>query len=207
MRTRRSNRPSILWLIVLGAVIGVGWYAFNSRLPEPAQTVLLPTTTPPLPTPESLVSLPEIASTARPMDVTRISIAELGVFSDIVHLSLQDGSWDVSTLGRNVGYLRHTAWFDSPGNIVLVGHVELRDGGLGPFSQLERATPGMEVRVEYQGEMRYYRIEQSRRVTPDDVSVLHPTRQEQLTLITCSDYDFFSNTYNERVVVTALRVG
>lgn len=42
-----------------------------------------------------------------------------------------------------------------------------------------------------------------RSTEPDDLSVLYPSAQNMLTLITCDNYDFVSNTYLTRTIVTA----
>ncbi len=109
-------------------------------------------------------------------------------------------------LGMNVGHLIGTAPLMSTGNIVLVGHVELADGRPGIFAGLKDVTNGELILLKWHGEQRAYSVSTVKSVAPDDVSVLYPTEQEQLTLITCGDYDFFSNTYRERIVVVAPRV-
>jgi sortase (surface protein transpeptidase) len=42
--------------------------------------------------------------------------------------------------------------------------------------------------------------------TPDDLTVLYPTTDERLTLITCDSYDFLQDAYLERMVVIADRI-
>ena len=46
----------------------------------------------------------------------------------------------------------------------------------------------------------------TRTVAPDDMSVLYPTAEDRLTLITCDSFDYLSFTYLERIVAIAERV-
>jgi len=45
-----------------------------------------------------------------------------------------------------------------------------------------------------------------RQVEPDDLTPLYPSTTEQLTLITCGSYNFFSDEYEIRTVVVAERL-
>ena len=148
---------------------------------------------------------PVPASAATQYPAYSLYIPALEITGRVVHLTLDGGSWSVQGLGNNIGHLIGTSWFDDEvrGNIVLVGHVELRDGKQGIFSGLNRVPIGETIIVRNGNQSRRYRIEASYKTEPDDLAPLYPSSNEIITLITCDDYDFFSNTYLSRHIVVA----
>ncbi len=167
-----------------------------------APVILLPTENPTEVAAAAPVATQDVVGSVYP----QFLIPAAGISQLIIQLPLSGDSWAVKDLGMNVGHLIGTAPLMSTGNIVLVGHVELADGRPGIFAGLKDVTTGELILLKWHGEQRAYSVSAVKSVPPDDVSVLYPTEQEQLTLITCGDYDFFSNTYRERVVVIAPRV-
>ena len=151
------------------------------------------------------VAEPVPASAATQYPAYSLYIPALEITGRVVHLTLDGGSWSVQGLGNNIGHLIGTSWFDDEvrGNIVLVGHVELRDGKQGIFSGLNRVPIGETIIVRNGNQSRRYRIEPSYKTEPDDLAPLYPSSNEIITLITCDDYDFFSNTYLSRHIVVA----
>lgn len=135
-----------------------------------------------------------------------LTIPGAGVRANIVDAFLDGVSWDIGSLGANIGHLEGTAWDGQPGNIVLAGHVETTNGGRGVFASLEGLAEGDLIVLTVGEEERQYRVSQVARVAPDDLTPLYPSQKDRLTLITCDSYDFFWNVYNERVVVVAERV-
>lgn len=162
-----------------------------------------PTVTPQLQATPSQTLLSGTAVDQRPY----ISIPALGVYAPIIEVFLDGTSWDVSRLGTDVGHLQGTAWLDEPGNIVLSGHVELRDGRQGAFRQLESLEVGDYISVMYRNTARSYEVVEHYDVEPTNLEPLYPSDIDQLTLITCGEYDFFSGSYLKRVVIVAERVG
>jgi LPXTG-site transpeptidase (sortase) family protein len=140
------------------------------------------------------------------LEPATLLIPKAGVAAKIISIFLDGVSWDVSLLGANVGHLEGTATFDHPGNIGLVGHVEMADGQQGIFTHLRALAAGDLIVYRHGGDERFYVVRAVRVVAPDDMTVLYPTPREQLTLITCAAYDLLTNTYQERVVVVAERV-
>ena len=214
-RRKQSGSGRIFLIVIVGIVLGVVYFFYDSFVPPPSpleNLVFLPTSTPvaapaaaaPLAAASSPTPLP--VPTNEPSVLLVISKANVG--AKVVHVFLDDkGSWDVSHLGANVGQLEGTAWLNHPGNIGLVGHVELRDGSLGIFAHLKDLKTGDQVLfIESGSAPRVYKVDAIQSVQPDDMSVLYPTANDKLTLITCDDYDFVSNTYFKRTVVTASRV-
>ena len=138
-----------------------------------------------------------------PLSHTELFLPTIGVQAAIVETFLQGESWDVSGLGTNIGHLQGTSWLSNPGNIVLSGHVELRDGRAGIFANLDELNVGDPIILRENGIELVYTVTEMRVVMPDDLSVLRPTTYDQLTLITCGAYNFFQNSYQERIVAIA----
>ena len=102
--------------------------------------------------------------------------------------------YDVPQL--EAGHYVGTAEPGRPGNTVIGGHVNRR-GGPGIFASLPRVTAGDVVEV-HQGEQVYrYVVTEIRIVAADATSVMSPTQDATLTLITC----FPDDDYQERLVV------
>jgi len=129
-----------------------------------------------------------------------------GITTDVIDAYLNATSWDVTNLGMNVGHLQGTGWIDQLGNIVLAGHVELRDGRAGIFSRLSQVKVGDPILLELPDEQRTYTVREVLEADPTDLSAIAPTTTDQITLITCGAYDFLTDTYQVRVVVVADRV-
>ena len=119
-----------------------------------------------------------------------------------------DGTWDLTWLGGDIGYLQGTAFPTWAGNSVLTGHVYGADGRPGPFVNLGNMGWGQQVIVHAWGQQYIYAVRSvSVWVDPADTDVL--TRHEAypwLTLITCRDYDAHTNHYRWRTVVRAVLV-
>jgi sortase A len=155
------------------------------------------------PTPIPALTLP--ANNASAQQAT-IMIPSAAVSARVIPVYLVGTTWDVTRLGDHVGHLQGTGWFDRPGNVVLSGHVERSDGRRGVFASLCLLQAGDTVIVEYEGQAIYYVVQETFNVAPEDLTPLYPSQSSLLTLITCDEYDFLSNTYRERTVVVAERV-
>lgn len=114
------------------------------------------------------------------------------------------GNWETRHLGDSVGHLAGTSWLDDAGgNIVLAGHVESATGAAGPFRHLFEAKPGDPVLLRDGEREAYFRVVAVDYTAPDDVQVVKQDGRRRLTLITCTDWDFESGTYQGRLVVVA----
>lgn len=210
-RGRGTSGGAIARVILLGIIAGIGYIVFDQQrgIPEGGSS-LAATAIVSRPTASLLPSFTPEPTPVLPVRPTvRLIIPRLSVETNIVPVYLDDeiGSWNIRFLGGSAGHLEGTAWIDAPGNIVLAGHVERSDGSPGIFASLHRLLYGDEITLDINGEQRYYAVSALITTSPQDLSVLYPTRGDQLTLITCEAYDFISNTYQERIVVTALRIG
>jgi LPXTG-site transpeptidase (sortase) family protein len=150
---------------------------------------------------------PRLATIATPPPPpTTVFIPTVGIHTSIIEAYLDGTSWDVANLGTNAGHLQGTAWLDEPGNVVLAGHAELADGRRGIFARVGEVSVGDPIIVQQGDNERHYLVRAVAITTPDDLSVLYPTSDDQLTLITCDAYDFFRDVYLERTVVIAERI-
>jgi sortase A len=107
---------------------------------------------------------------------------------------------DELTLNRALGHIEDTALPGVDGNIGIAGH---RDGF---FRALMNVVPGDAIEVEALHGTEQYTIERTWIVTPDDVSVLDPTTEPSVTLVTCYPF-YFVGSAPQRFIVRAVRTG
>lgn len=102
-------------------------------------------------------------------------------------------------LHRGAGRIEGTARLDEQGNIGIAAH---RDGF---FRVLEKVAVGDLVTIEHFDGAQRYRITETRIVQPSDVSVLRPTSNSMVTLVTC--YPFYHvGAAPKRFIVHAARI-
>jgi sortase A len=114
-----------------------------------------------------------------------------------LEVSVLEGTDDV-TLDRGVGHIADTAAPGDDGNIGIAGH---RDGF---FRGLMNVVPGDAIELGTLHGTESYRIERTWIVNPDDVSVLDPTPERSLTLVTCYPF-YFVGPAPQRYIVRAVR--
>jgi LPXTG-site transpeptidase (sortase) family protein len=135
-----------------------------------------------------------------------IEIPDLKIATSIVGVNLQNGSWDVSWLQNQIGWLNGTAYPTWNGNSVLTGHVINADGKPGIFNKLKYLKVGEYVFVYDSGYRYIYKVVSNKSVQPNDISVLKHEERAYLTLITCDNFDIKSSTYLNRIAVRAVLV-
>ncbi|MDP2659999.1 MAG: sortase [Dehalococcoidia bacterium] len=132
----------------------------------------------------------------------RIIIPSINVDSKIIDIKpiLQDGEWQWETPKNAVGHLRGTGQPGESTNTVLAGHIDSPQRGEGDvFRRLPEIKLGDTVIVYTQVRALAYQVTGTKVVLPEQVSVLNPTNDETVTLITCVP-DFI---YSHRLIVTA----
>ncbi len=126
---------------------------------------------------ESVPALPP--PTPGPQSPTRIVIKKLGIDWPIV----EGDGWD--ELERGVGHHVGTSNPGERGNMVLSGH----DDVFGEvFRDIDQLKNDDEIVVYAGGHAFRYAVRAQRVVPPSDLSVLAPTREPIVTLITCTPY-------------------
>lgn len=224
-RTRKAL-DGLLLVVEVGAVVGLGYLLFNGlglidRLNrEVSQAMVQPTLSPtPLitvvvlpsghtpptspggaqpndaeipehlrPLLQSLTPLP--TPTQGPQQANRIQIPAIGVDAPVV----QDDSWEQ----LKKGVAQHLGSPDpgQPGKLVLSGHNDIFGE---VFRDLDQLREGDEVRVHTADQVFTYVITGTQVVAPTEVSVMNPTRNPSLVLVSCYPY----RVDNKRIVVFA----
>lgn len=192
---RQAEPPSLL------AQTAVQPTTPSSALPPPSvfimTTLAPPTNNTPVP--------PENA----PVEGAYLHIPALGVSQPIVDLPLENGRWDVSSLGEKVGRLGSTGAF--PGDTlapVFAGHMTFPTSATletGAFANLQYATYGTELIYELDGEETVYTVTEINRVTPGEVERLYLADGNSILLVTCTDWDGDGRIYTNRLLVRAVR--
>ena len=156
--------------------------------------------------------------TVLPAQPTEEAYADLGdLWLEIPHLGVQmpivgvpqsvDGTWDVSWLGNDAGWLQGSAYPTWTGNSVLTGHVYNANGKPGPFVYLNQMWWDDKIIVHVGGAQYIYAVRAVTQVSPNDTAAMmkHQTIP-WITLVTCRGYDQSSNSYKYRVLVRAVLV-
>ena len=138
------------------------------------------------------------------LDIPRMGITGM----EIVGVPLQGGNWDVSALGNDAGWLEGAAAPGQSGNSVITAHVTNIYGQDGPFATLETLSVGDRILVTSAAATYEYQVQLSRVVMPDDTSIFDDGNGlPVLTLVTCSDPNYDTHTYDARLVVQAVMIG
>ncbi len=132
-----------------------------------------------------------------------LAIPVLKVNTSIVGVESRQGSWDVSWLQNQIGWLNGTAYPTWKGNSVLTGHVVNADGRPGVFARLKSLGLGEYIFVYSAGYRYTYKVISNTLVQPTDASVMNHQDKPFLTLITCDSYDVETGTYLRRVAIGA----
>ncbi len=141
-----------------------------------------------------------------------LSIPALNIDTSVVTVYLavfpEGVTWDVSRLRRSVGRLDGTSTFGQAGNTVLAGHSELSNRRAGVFRNLGNLQGGSEIIINVNGTEYRYSVIGIQNVDIYDMSVIYPSSDERLTLITCdpNSYNAATGYYDRRLAVTAIRV-
>jgi LPXTG-site transpeptidase (sortase) family protein len=141
--------------------------------------------------------------------VRRLHIPALQLNKPVLTIPLENGSWDVSTLGGDVGWLAATA-AEPGGNqpMVFVGHMTFADDRLleeGAFAHIPTLPYGSAVVLETNVEKLTYRIDSVRRAPASDVSALFQETGDAILLLTCADWNPLRGVYDNRLLVRAVR--
>ncbi len=104
-----------------------------------------------------------------------------------------DGTDEVN-LNRGAGRIKGTAWIDSPGNLGIAGH---RDGF---FRVLKDIEPGDSIEMLTHNGSSEFVVSSISIVDPADVSVLAPTDNPSITLVTCYPFYFVGHAPKRFIV-------
>ncbi len=179
---------------------------------EAQATMWLPPTQ--TPTPSSLpdysipspTGLPATGPGGGPPDssaITRILIPAINLDTVVKFVPFEGQTWLIGGLRQEVAWMGDTSWPGLGGNTGLAGHVDLADGSEGPFWNLHQLKPGDEVILHAGGKVYRYKVRQQVEVDESDLSVVAPSTEPQVTLITCTGWDAGVRAYLRRLIVFA----
>jgi LPXTG-site transpeptidase (sortase) family protein len=135
-----------------------------------------------------------------------VEIPSLNVKIPVVGVPKKDGTWNVTWLANQAGWLEGTAFPSWSGNSVLTGHVYLSNGLPGPFINLSKLKYGDRIVIHAYGQKYIFEVRASEVVEPADMSALKHEDKSWITLVTCKEYDEKTNTYRKRIVIRAVLV-
>ena len=162
----------------------------------------------PIPTPTAQAGTPESgADSPDTSPVKRIIIPALALDTVVKYVPYDGLTWLIAGLQQEVAWLGETSWPGLGSNTALAAHVTLRTGSDGPFRFLSDLRYGDTVFVETEQKTYEYMVRDTIVVEPTDLSVLEPSSESQLTLITCTEWDTYTGFYTKRFVVLADLIG
>jgi sortase A len=197
--TARKRLVLLERLLILGAVACLCWCVFVVARAWPYQSRQPATTfsAPHSQAPSEEAAAPPAASgpSALPIGepMGRIEVPRLHVSAAVANGD------DDGTLRVAIGHLPDTPFPWEAGNSALAGH---RDTF---FRELRNIRVGDEMRVATPYGDFNYQVSGTRIVTPDDLSVLEPTAEPTLTLVTCYPFSYVGHA-PKRFIVRAVRV-
>ena len=142
--------------------------------------------------------------TVTPIPVTpmqRLIASSIGLDTKVVEAPIINGEWTVPKFVA--GHLLGTAQPLQGSNVVLSGHVQSISSG-NVFARIGELKNGDVIWVYTKAAVVTYVVAQTRIVANNDVSVVRPSSQEILTLITCTGRWLpLQRDYDSRTVVIA----
>jgi sortase A len=153
----------VLGVVLLGYVGGEYWGMYRSQKNLEAEWQRQAAT----------VSVPGKAPVSPDQLLTRLEIPKIQVDAIVVEGASR------RELSEGPGHMKQTAQPGETGNAVITGH---RDTF---FRHIYELNKGDQIQVRRSGRTFTYEVTGKRIVMPEDISVIKPTNDPQLTLITC----------------------
>jgi sortase A len=193
----RRGRRLLRWvehLFLMGGTAALAWCAFIVTDAYIAQRLARETleSMPPATTSSSTLSSAP-SELARGTPLAELSIPRIGLSVVVLHGS------DAHTLRLGLGHIENTPLPGESGNVAIAGH---RDTF---FRPLQNVQVGDDILLGTREARVHYRVSWFRVVNSYEVSVLGPTRDAMLTLVTCYPFWFIGQA-PDRFVVRATRV-
>jgi LPXTG-site transpeptidase (sortase) family protein len=119
-----------------------------------------------------------------------------------------DGTWDVTWLNADAGWLNGTAYPGWQGNAVIAAHVYNADGEPGPFFGIAGLKWGDRILLHDGYAVSVFAVQEVIQTDPWDIgAMLRHKTTPWLTLVTCRGYDEDSSSYRYRILVRAEYIG
>ncbi|MGH2582693.1 MAG: sortase [Anaerolineales bacterium] len=136
-----------------------------------------------------------------------LEIPSLAIETSIVGVLQSEGTWDVTWLGQNAGWLQGSAFPTWAGNTVITGHVWDAENTPGIFAAIKDLSYGDQVLIHAWEQVYTYEVRESSLVTSRNVSsVFQHEEYDWLTLLSCEFYNPLNGNYVFRRVVRAVLV-
>ncbi len=132
-----------------------------------------------------------------------IQIPELGVDTVVKYVPYDGFTWLIDGLKQEVAWMGDTSWPGLNGNVALAAHVTLSGGGDGPFRNINMLDDSDTIRLYTQENIYTYLVQDTKIVEETDTSILESGDEQELTLITCTDWDAEHGFYKKRLIVSA----
>jgi LPXTG-site transpeptidase (sortase) family protein len=153
----------VIGVVLLGYVAGEYWGMYRSQKNLEAEWQRQAAT----------LSVPGSPTVALDQMLTRLEIPKIQVDAIVVEGASR------RELSEGPGHMKQTAQPGETGNAVITGH---RDTF---FRHIYELNKGDQIQVRRSGRLFTYEVTGKRIVMPEDISVIKPTTDPQLTLITC----------------------
>ena len=139
-----------------------------------------------------------------PKNESKLIISKLGINDPIIWNVPEDQI--IEQLRNGVVQYQGTALPGQPGNIFITGHssyyIWAPGGYKDVFALLDKLTAGDKINIQYQGTTFTYQVTGQKVVSPSQISVLAPTEENILSLMTCVPI----GTNINRLIVTAQQI-
>jgi LPXTG-site transpeptidase (sortase) family protein len=213
LKLRPKRHAKFSWVLAAGILFVLAGYIFVRFTPiapkEISQSVPVTTKKDPV-----LKAAPETAPPSLSDSSHLFSIPKLGIHdAHIVQLGLtKDGAMDAPGNNSDVGWYTSSAVPGSGQGAVLIdGHAGIV-GQPGVFSKLGTLTQGDSITIQTQANNVSYQVRKVETLASTQVDMRSMMKsieatKEGLNLITCTgDYALGTNSYNDRILVYAVRV-
>jgi LPXTG-site transpeptidase (sortase) family protein len=159
----------------------------------------------PIPTPIIRTTPEYITETLDTSPIVRLVIPTLEVDAEVKYVPWDTTleTWMITGLRQEIAWLGGSSWPGLGSNTVLAGHVTIRDYGNGPFRFLDQLKAGDEIMAYTNAKVYTYRVREATIVAESDLWVIDPTKNPQLTLITCTDWNRDVQLYLKRLIIFA----
>lgn len=171
-RTQTSlSRQKIGSVLILVGLISFGAFFALKAYQESRSKIL------------SFSQVPQLTKEA-PEDLfpVQISIPKVRIDLPVFEAKAEDDVWEISDEGAS--YLLGSGVPGQKGNVIIYGHNKVK-----LFGPIRRLKIGDEIKViNKKGEEFVYKVKETKIVSPEEISVLAPTKEPTLTLYTCTGF-------------------
>ncbi len=157
----------------------------------------------PIPTPKITVTPSPGQDQPDTSPVVRIVIPAMLLDTVVKYVPFDGDTWLITGLRQEIAWMGETSWPGLGGNTGLAGHVTVAGMGDGPFRHLDELPAGELVVLYTERNIYTYQVREKRVTGAEDMSVVLPTNNPQISLITCIDWDDGAKTYINRLIVIA----